>query len=103
MILGAQIGLLVYGIIVLIKGQYGMGKGKKVTGSKARLLGGLCLAPLPLSMIAGFIIGVSNPEAVSTGELQYTIAGVETAILVCTVTALIVLAKMFYARQTVTQ
>jgi len=34
MILGAEIGLLVYGIIVLIRGRYSLGKGKTVTGSR---------------------------------------------------------------------
>jgi hypothetical protein len=53
MIIGAQIGLLIYGIIAIIRGQYSMGKGRKVIGSKARMLGAVCLGPMPLSMIAG--------------------------------------------------
>jgi hypothetical protein len=55
MIFGAQIGLLIYGIIAMIRGQYGMGKGRKVIGSKARLPGAVCLVPIPLSMIAGTV------------------------------------------------
>ena len=57
MIIGAEIGLLIYGIIAMIRGQYSMGKGKKVIGSKARLLAAVCMVPIPLSMIAGFLVG----------------------------------------------
>jgi hypothetical protein len=47
-----------------------MGKGKKVIGSKARLLGAVCLAPMPLSMIAGTAIGFLNPDAVVAGATR---------------------------------
>jgi hypothetical protein len=99
MIFGAQIGLLIYGIIAIIRGRYSMGKGKKVIGSKARLLGAVCLAPIPLSMIAGTAIGFLNPDAVVAGELKGVIAGIEIAILICTIIALILLSKTFYKKQ----
>jgi hypothetical protein len=99
MILCAEIGLLVFGIITLIRGQYGMGKGEKIVGAKARLLGAICLAPLPLSMIVGLAIGFSNPQAVSAGSFKWLIAGIEIAILVSTVIVLVVLSKKFYRQQ----
>ena len=99
MIFGAQIGLLIYGIIAMIRGQYSMGKGRRVIGSKARLLGAVCSAPMPLSMIAGIVIGFLNPDAVVAGELKGVIAGIEIAILTCTIIVLIRLSKTFYKQQ----
>ena len=99
MILGAEIGLLVYGIIVLIRGRYNLGKGKAVTGSRARLLGAVCLAPIPLAMTAGFVVGFLNPEAQMAGQLNGLIAGIEVAILIGTVIALMLTAKTFFKQQ----
>jgi hypothetical protein len=99
MIFGAQMGLLIYGIIAMIRGQYSMGKGKKVIGSKARLLGSVCLAPMVLSMIVGMVVGFLNPDAVVSGELKGLIAGIEIAILICTGIALMLLSKTFYKQQ----
>jgi hypothetical protein len=96
MILGAEIGLLVYGIIVLIRGRYSLGKGKTVTGFRARLLGAICLVPIPLAMAAGFVIGFLYPEAQLAGQLKGLIAGIEIAIIIGTVTALVLMAKTFF-------
>lgn len=99
MILGAQIGLLIYGMIAIIRGSYSLGKGRKIIGTDARRLGAVCLAPIPLSALAGFGIGFLNPEAVSSGELRGMIAGVEVAILICTIVALIALSKKYHNQQ----
>ena len=99
MILGAEIGLLVYGIIVLIRGRYSLGKGKTVTGSRARLLGAVCMAPIPLAMTAGFVIGFLNPDVEIAGQLEGLIAGIEVAIIIGTVIALVVMARTFFKKQ----
>lgn len=99
MILGAEIGLLVYGIIVLILGRYSMGKGRIINGSRARLLGVVCLAPIPLSMTAGFVIGFLNPEAQMAGQLKGLITGIEVAIIIGTVAVLVFMSKTFFKQQ----
>lgn len=99
MILGAQIGLLIYGIITLIKGQYSMGKGKKVVGSKARVLGVVCVVPLPLSALVGIVIGLLRFESLSDNQFSAMVSGIEVAILVCAITALVLLAKTYYREQ----
>jgi hypothetical protein len=99
MIFGAQIGLLVFGIFALIRGRFGMGKEKKIVGPRARLLGIICLAPIPLSMIAGLVMGFSNPEAVAGGQLKDVIAWIEIAILIVTVVILALLSKNFHKQQ----
>jgi hypothetical protein len=99
MILGAEIGLLVYGIIVLIRGKYNLGTGKIITGSRARMLGAVCLVPIPLAMAAGFVLGFLNPEAQMAGQLKGLVAGIEVAILIGTVIALMLTAKTFFKQQ----
>ena len=103
MIIGAEIGLLIYGIIAMIRGQYSMGKGKKVIGSKARFLAAVCMVPIPLSMIAGFLVGfvieLFIPGSTSSGKLSGMMAGIEAAILVCTIIALMILSKKLYKQQ----
>lgn len=99
MIFGAQIGLLVFGIIALARGQFGMGKEKKIVGPRARLLGFICLVPIPLSMIAGLVMGFSNPEAVAGGQMKGIIAWIEIAILIGTVVILALLSKNFHKQQ----
>jgi uncharacterized membrane protein YeaQ/YmgE (transglycosylase-associated protein family) len=99
MIFGAEIGLLVFGLITLIRGQFNMGKDKKIVGPKARLLGIICLAPLLLSMIVGLLIGFSNPEAVAGGQLKGITTGIEIGILIGALIILTLLSKNFYRRQ----
>lgn len=99
MILGAEIGLFIYGLIAIIRGIYSMGKGQKVIGPKARLLGALCMAPIPLSMMVGIVIGLTNPEGLASGELRGLIAGIEITILVATFITVTLLAKKFIKEQ----
>ena len=42
MILGAEIGLFIYGLYALFAGKYSLGKGRTLEGNKARFLGFLC-------------------------------------------------------------
>jgi hypothetical protein len=99
MIIGAELGLLIYGIIALIKGQFSMGKGKKVQGSSARVLGIISLLPMPLAAIAGFVIGFLNPDATAAGRMKWVIVGTEASILAGIVIVLILLANKFYRHQ----
>jgi hypothetical protein len=98
MIIGAEIGLFIYGIIVLISGQYGMGKGRKLFGGKARLIGAICLLPMPLSAVTGFVIGFVNADA-GLDALKGWVVGAEAAILVCVVLTIVLLSKMFFKQQ----
>ncbi len=99
MIIGAEIGLLIYGIIALIKGQFSMGKGKKVQGSSARVLGIICMLPIPLAAIAGFIIGFLNPDAMASGQMKWVVVCTELFILACILGLLMLLANKFSKQQ----
>jgi hypothetical protein len=57
MILGAEVALIIYGILAMVRGKFSVGKGRDVTGNRARILGFLCLTPLPFSFLLGVIVG----------------------------------------------
>jgi hypothetical protein len=66
MICGLQIGMLVFGIIALVKGRVKMGK-KELRGGPARLVGILGVLPMPLTFAMGFFIGF---YLASTGSME---------------------------------
>ena len=57
MILILEIILLVYGIIAINTGKFKLNNKKVVEGPRARLLGFLCLMPIPFSIFIVFIYG----------------------------------------------
>jgi hypothetical protein len=67
MICVIEIGLFIFGIIMLITGKMKLSAGRVVEGTPARLLGLLALLPLPLCVVVGLIYGVTvamqNPNA----------------------------------------
>lgn len=83
--IGAGIGMLIFGIIALIRGKFTLSKNKVVMGTPARLLGVLAMTPIPLMLGAGVVIGlVSMPQNVEKFQKdnQALFAGVEIGILV---------------------
>src|SRR5437773_1370836 len=60
MILGAEIGLLVLGIYGLTTGKLTLSKTRVVEGPAARWLAVVCMLPLPLSFVVGFVIGFTT-------------------------------------------
>jgi hypothetical protein len=52
------IGMLVFGIIALVRGQFSLTRTKVVTGVPARIIGLILLLPLPLMLVGGLLIGI---------------------------------------------
>ena len=102
MILGAEIALFLYGLYALFTGKYALGKNRILTGGKARILGLLCLMPIPISFVTGIIASVFYFSSVSRVESEpppLAIVVVEVVILVGVVIIVSVLGKMFYKQQ----
>jgi hypothetical protein len=99
MILGAEIALIIYGIYALVRGSFSLGKGRSVTGNKARILGLLCLVPLPLSFCAGAVIGVVSAIGGGAVENFWLYTAAEFIILLMVIVIVSVLAKDFYDQQ----
>jgi WD40 repeat protein len=60
MIFGLEIGLLIAGIVALVTGRFKLSRDRVTVGTRARVAGLVCLLPLPLSFVVGFLIGFSE-------------------------------------------
>jgi hypothetical protein len=88
MILGLQIGMLIYGIMALISGKLTLSKTRVVTGPMARYLAIVLLAPVPVAYLAH---GSLHANFLARGKMagnengfRWTMIGVEAAItLLC--------------------
>ena len=98
MILGAEVGLLIYGIYVLITGKYSLGRKRFVYGTSARILGALCVLPLPLVMIIGFFLGILMGIGV-VGDITILVTVLEIVVLIVIVILVSILGKRFYEKQ----
>jgi hypothetical protein len=52
------LGMLIFGIIALVRGQFTLTRTKVVSGVPARIIGFILLLPLPLMLASGLLIGV---------------------------------------------
>ena len=98
MILGAEIGLLIYGIIALVKLKFSMGKLGYVTGWRAVVLSLICIALLPCILIVGVAIGIF--AAIQGIELNtFSLVWIDVVGLAIAITATTVLGRIFLAQQ----
>lgn len=85
MILGAEIGLLIFGLWSLIRGKVTVFGGRAVYGMPARLLGLLAMTPIPLAFLVGTLFVVAsapaNPERFAEDN-KWALIGIEGGIVV---------------------
>src|SRR5258708_33196285 len=85
MILGAEIGMIVMGIMALVKGQMVLTKRKIVYGAPARFLAIITFLPLPTSFVIATIVAavsVAKGQNVTEESFRWTGAGIEAAVVV---------------------
>jgi hypothetical protein len=93
MILGAEVALLVLGLYALIAGKMLSSKKAKydVRGWRARVVGLVCLLPLPLSLLAVSVVGVllaAQGKQVTRESSLWLGAAVEgSTVLACAIAA----------------
>jgi hypothetical protein len=103
-ILGAEIGLIIVGLLTLVRGKLNVGKGRELLGTRARILGAACLLPLPLSFALGLAFGIYlglsgvDPNLIQT-NYQWHFVGIELAVVVGTVVVLSILGGRWHAAQ----
>jgi hypothetical protein len=81
LVLGAEIGMLVYGIATLWNGRATLGKGKYVQGRMAVWIGLICMAPMPLAFMTGLVFGFIIAVADLPQESFFLITLAEVGIL----------------------
>lgn len=100
MILGLEIGMLIYGIIALAKGTFSIGKDREIVGTPARWLGVLCMSPLPLVFTLFFFWGfLGAAGALPAPPDPLTIGIIEAVIAVSIAGILYASAQAAYQRQ----
>ncbi|MBN2006747.1 MAG: hypothetical protein JXA21_25560 [Anaerolineae bacterium] len=99
MILGAEIALLVFGLYALFTAKYPMGKGRTITGGKARILGTLCVLPLPLAFFAGMLVALFAMIFGDGTFNSWVTTGIEAAIVIIIAVIVSLLANRFYKEQ----
>jgi hypothetical protein len=87
-----QIGMLIYGIVILVTGKYKLSTTKVAEGPPARIAGVFMLLPLPLALLAGFAVGLTMVrEPADLERLRPTFAILEIGItLTCLIIAVVI-------------
>jgi hypothetical protein len=94
----AEIGMLVWGIITLVKGKFKLSSRKVAVGGPAYFIGVLLILPLPVAFVIGFAIGAAQAAGGGDVNLQdpgqvLMYAGIELAVVL----GLFLLALLVYA------
>ena len=88
----AEIGMFVWGIILLVTGRFKVTGDRVVTGAMARVIGVILVLPLPLGIGLGLVIGgvrVAKGQPVDAASLQF-LTPIEAALVgLCLAIALI--------------
>ena len=98
MLIGAEIGMFIYGLVALFRGKFSAGADKTVTGGRARVLGVICMIPIPLALMAGVVFAILNPNHDFTKK-NWGLVGAEAGIVVVIMIVTYGLAHMFYNQQ----
>ena len=99
MTLGGQIALLLMGICVVITGWFPLSRGKNVRGGKARLLGLMCLLPIPIGFGVSFVLGFLSHLLLQTQPVPQVFALLEFIVFVICLMAIMCLAELYANQQ----
>jgi hypothetical protein len=88
MVLGAEIGLAVMGLVALFTGKLTLSKTTVLHGIPARLLGLFCMAPVPIAFMILFAIAISiaaqggDPSVIDGPDWKVTLWLIEVGTLI---------------------
>lgn len=89
MILGAEIGLCIYGLYALIQGRLNLWTGRDLEGTPARVLGAVAMVPIVLAFVVGLVLGaVTRGDPARMASLSTSFPWIELGILVACVAAI---------------
>lgn len=104
MLFGAEIGLLIYGLLSLVRGTFNVGKGKDLSGVRARVLGAICMSPIPNTFAIGLLYGFwfasqgEDPASLAASH-QGTFIAIEVGVVLATVVTVGILGNLWYATE----
>ena len=91
MILGAEIGMLIFGLLALIRGKLTLTKKRVIQGPMARVLAIIAMLPMPISLGIGVIVGfamAAQGKQFDPNEMRGTFALVELGVIVACLVAI---------------
>ncbi|HJZ93282.1 MAG TPA: hypothetical protein VKE40_20570 [Gemmataceae bacterium] len=102
LLIGLGIGLIVVGIVAIVRGRIQLSKSRAVVGIPARLLGVGFLFPFPLGFLAALIYTVANvpdatrPDVVEkwTKEHEWALTGIQAGVMIGLAVVLVIIAAM---------
>jgi hypothetical protein len=102
LLIGLGIGLIVVGIVAIVRGRLQLSKSRAVVGVPARLLGVGFLFPFPLGFLAAMIYTVANvpdatrPDVVDkwTKDNELVLTGITAGVMIGLAVVLVIIAAM---------
>ncbi|QDU54151.1 hypothetical protein [Aeoliella mucimassa] len=94
-----QLAVFIYGIVVLFRGKFALGGGREVVGTRARILGVLCVCVLPFAFCIGLAIGLLALSGVIDMPDQMVMVAMDLGVVIGTIVLVYVLGNTFYKRQ----
>lgn len=90
MILGAEIAMLIMGLIALVKGKMTLSKKRVLLGTPARVMGVVAMLPIPISLclafLAAIVLAATDSTMTEDSFRGYAIA-IELGVLILTLVA----------------
>ena len=95
-----QLAMMIYGIVVVVKGEFSVTRKRVIIGTTARVLGAILIAYLPLALMTGIVFGVflvvSNPALANNPVEMTKVLGqfwwIDVGLFVLTIFLLVVIA-----------
>ena len=94
-IMGGQLFLLGYGLYALFKARFEVGNDQFIEGARARILGFICLLPLPLSFAGGVVYALVSSATVEEISKSKVPLMIESGILVVVISVVAILRYVF--------
>lgn len=66
-----ELVVIIYAIVILVRGRVGVGKGRELLGGRARIVGGILLSHLIIAFVAGMVLAMISMANGNGGEVGF--------------------------------
>ena len=95
-----ELFVIIYGIVILVRGRVGVGKGRELQGGRARIVGGILLSHLLIAFAAGMVMAMVSMASGKGGEVGFGASlAVSLASLIIVITTAHIVGQSLYRKQ----